>query len=233
MPRGTRYPEELREEARRLRREGWSLSEIAARLGPPKNTLTLWVRDVVLTPEQRARLHEKEVVTNGRNRALAIAAHRRARLARIDAARLQATALLDGLDDWHRANHIAAAMLYLGEGAKGEGACAFGNSNPRVICYWLHLLRTSFDIDEAKLCVQLSIRYDQDEQSLLAFWQDVTGVQRSIKGHIDRRTEGKPTKRAQYKGVCTIHYFDVALRRYLDALAHGLMARALDAPLCH
>lgn len=228
MPRGKQYPEELREQARQLRREGCSLNEIAARLGPPKNTLTLWVRDIVLTPEQRGRLHEKEVVENGRNRALASEAHRRARLARIDTARLQAEALLDGLDDLHRAKHIAAAMLYLGEGAKREGACAFGNSNPRVICYWLHLLRTSFSIDESKLCIQLSIRYDQDEQALLEFWQGVTMIERSIKGHVDRRTEGKPTKRTQYKGVCTIHYFDISLRRYLDALAQGLMARALD-----
>jgi transposase-like protein len=53
MPRGQSYPEELREEARRLRREGYSLNEIAARLGPPKNTLTLWVRGIELTPEQR------------------------------------------------------------------------------------------------------------------------------------------------------------------------------------
>lgn len=43
MPRGQYYSEELREEARRLRREGYSLNEISARLGPPKNTLTLGV----------------------------------------------------------------------------------------------------------------------------------------------------------------------------------------------
>ena len=43
MPRGKYYPEELREEARQLRRQGWSLNEISAKLGPPKNTLTLSV----------------------------------------------------------------------------------------------------------------------------------------------------------------------------------------------
>ena len=59
MPRGKYYPEELREEARRLRREGWSLGEIAAKLGPPKNSLTFWVRDIELTPEQQAQLHER------------------------------------------------------------------------------------------------------------------------------------------------------------------------------
>jgi hypothetical protein len=35
---------------------------------------------------------------------------------------------------------------------------------------------------------------------------------------VDTRTEGKPTKRLSYKGVCTVHSFDLSLRRYLDAL---------------
>jgi transposase len=82
MPRGQYYPEELREEARKLRHEGYSLNEIAARLGPPKNTLTLWVRDIALTPEQRARLHQREIEANRRNRALASMAYREARLER-------------------------------------------------------------------------------------------------------------------------------------------------------
>lgn len=228
MPRGKHYPEELRQEARRLRREGWSLNEIAARLGPPKNTLTLWVRDIRLTPEQRARLLDKETAANGRNRALASAAHRRARLTRIDAAQAHAEAFLDNLDNVNQANHIAAAMLYLGEGAKGEGVFAFANSNPQVICYWLYLLRTSFDIDESKFSIQLMLRADQDEEQLINYWTGVTGIRRYVKSSVDARTVGRPTQRSTYKGVCHVHYYDIALRRYLDALAHGLIARALE-----
>src|ERR687885_670034 len=99
MPRGKYYPEEMRQEARRLRREGWSLNEIAAKLGPPKNTLTLWVRGIELTSEQRARLFRREHQELGRNRALAAMANRQARLARIRTARQQAETLLDSLRD--------------------------------------------------------------------------------------------------------------------------------------
>lgn len=231
MPRGQYYPEELREEARRLRREGYSLNEISATLGPPKNTLTLWVRGVELTSEQRQRLHEREVEATGRNRALAMMAHRQARLARIDEARNQAEALLATLDDLTRTNQIAAAMLYLAEGAKAETAFAFGNSNPQIIRYWLYLLRTSFTIDESKFRIQVMCRADQDEVDLRQYWMDLTGITRCIKSHVDARTEGKATRRIDYKGVCLIHYYDISIRRYLDALAHGLMARAVgDAP---
>jgi hypothetical protein len=228
MPRGKYYPEEMREEARRLRREGWSLNEIAAKLGPPKNTLTLWVRGIELTSEQRARLFRREHQELGRNRALAAMANRQARLARINAARQRAEMLLDSLRDHDRTNHIVAAMLYLAEGAKAETAFTFANSNPQIIRYWLYLLRTSFDIDESKFRLHIMTRADQDGEELLRFWMEVTGIKQYIKTYVDTRTEGKPTKRAAYKGVCAVVYHDVSIRRYLDALAQGLMSRALE-----
>jgi hypothetical protein len=48
-----------------------------------------------------------------------------------------------------------------------------------------------------------------------------------IKGHVDDRTQGKPTKRGEYRGVCKVQYYDISIRRYLDALAHGLIERAV------
>ena len=230
MPRGKYYPEELREEARRLRREGRSLGEIAAKLGPPKNTLTLWVREIELTPEQRGRLHKREVGWTERHRVLAGETNRQARLDRITVAKMQATVFLDALDDQRLVNQIAAAMLYLGEGAKGEGAFGFANSNPQIIRYWLHVLRASFLIDESKFRIQISSRADQNLEELMQYWTAVTGINQYIKGHVDARTEGIPTKRSDYKGVCKVHYYDVSIRRYLDALAHGLMERAVGAP---
>lgn len=226
MPRGKAYPEELRQEARRLRRQGCSLNEITAKLGPPKNTLTLWVRGIELTPQQRTRLLEKERVEIGRNRALAAAVNRQARTKRIDLQYQKATAFLDTLSDRCQMEHIAAAMLYLAEGAKAEEAFAFGNSDPRIIRYWMHLLRSNFDIDEAKFRIQIMCRADQHEATLRTFWSQITGIHVFIKSHIDSRTIGIPTKRLDYKGVCKVSYHDVSLRRYLDALAHQLMARA-------
>lgn len=229
MPRGTNYPEELREEARRLRREGWSLNEIAAKLGPPKNTLTFWVRGIELTSEQRDRIHEKEAEAMERSRLLAAIVNREARLARNETEKVKANALLDTLDDQYLANHIAAAMLYLGEGAKREGVFTFANSNPQVIRYWMYLMRTSFTLDESKFCLQIMSRADQNIDELMQYWTEVTGISRYIKGHVDARTEGIPTKRLDYRGVCSVTYRDVSIRRYLDALAHGLMDRALEA----
>ncbi len=229
MPRGKYYPEEMREEARRLRREGWTLGEISKQLGPPKNTLTLWVRGIELTPEQQERIrrHELEMLTE--NQHLAAAYHRQARLDRIQLEQDKAEAFLDALDNIHQVNHIAAAMLYLGEGVKGERNFAFVNSNPQIILYWMYLLRSSFNIDETKFTLQVMSRHDQDTAVLEEFWSEVTQIKSVRIGHVDPRTEGKPTLRVDYRGVCRINYYDLTIRRYLDALAHGLMGRAVGA----
>jgi hypothetical protein len=227
MPRGERYPEEMREEARRLRREGWSLGEISKRLGPPKNTLTLWVRGIELTPDQQTRIKERESQMLTRNQRLGGQYHRQARLTRIQVEKDKAEAVLENLHDPHIIKHIAAAMLYLGEGAKADGAFAFANSNPRIITYWMHLMRTSFTINEAKFSMQILTRYDQDWNQLCAYWTRLTGIQRVNRSIPDLRTKGKPTKRTDYMGVCRINYYDLTIRRYLDALAAGLIERAL------
>jgi hypothetical protein len=226
MPRGERYPDEMREEARRLRRQGLSLGEISARLGPPKNTLTLWVRDIELSLEQQEQIHEREIEANGLNRALASQAHREARLERIALAHVKAEQFFAQVDNFTQISHVAAAMLYLGEGAKADGQFCFGNSNPEVIRYWMYLLRSSFELDEAKFCIQLRLRFDQDVAAMQQYWTEVTGIRRHIKPAVDPRTERKPTQREGYMGVCGVHYYDVSIRRYLDAVAAGLMARA-------
>jgi hypothetical protein len=64
-------------------------------------------------------------------------------------------------------------------------------------------------------------------ENLLRYQTEVTGIKRYIKGTVDRRTEGVPTRRTDYRGVCRVQYYGISIRRYLDALAHALVARAL------
>jgi transcriptional regulator with XRE-family HTH domain len=45
--------------ARELRAAGWSIKEIEQQLSVSRSSASLWVRDVELGPEQRARLIEK------------------------------------------------------------------------------------------------------------------------------------------------------------------------------
>jgi transposase-like protein len=71
-----------RAEARRLRHEeGLSIREITSRLGVAKSSVSAWVRDVLLTAEQRARLQARDARFSGQ--CLGAAANaRKARAAR-------------------------------------------------------------------------------------------------------------------------------------------------------
>ncbi|MFH1990725.1 MAG: hypothetical protein ABIJ19_02610, partial [Patescibacteria group bacterium] len=46
-------------EARRLRCLGYSFNEIHKKLGVAKSSVSLWVRDIRLTPEQKLELSQK------------------------------------------------------------------------------------------------------------------------------------------------------------------------------
>jgi hypothetical protein len=229
MPRGTYFSTDVREEARRLRRAGRSLREISEEIGVARNTLSLWLRDIELTQDQSERLLSiklKAGFASEHSRFLASEWHRRQKQDRIEAARQQAAALLDSLEQSVHANHIAAAMLYLAEGSKGSDALVFANSNPDIIRYWLYLLRTSFNIDEAKFRLRLIIRADQDSDVMRSYWINVTAIPQCMRVYVDARTLGKSPTYSTYKGVCTVSYNDISLRRYPDAVAHGLIARA-------
>ena len=50
---------ELKAQARELRQQGWSVRQIERHLGVARSTVSVWVRDIELGPEQRQRLIEQ------------------------------------------------------------------------------------------------------------------------------------------------------------------------------
>ncbi len=67
-----------------------------------------------------------------------------------------------------------------------------------------------------------------DEEGLKRYWSDVTGISLNqfIRGSIKKNPGGK--KREGYKGVCIVHYYSLAVRRFLDALATGVIDELLE-----
>lgn len=55
----------VREQALELRRQGMSMRDIASTLHVSKGSVSLWVRDIVLTQEQQAVLHYRHAITKG------------------------------------------------------------------------------------------------------------------------------------------------------------------------
>jgi hypothetical protein len=148
-----------RELAVRLRREqGLSIREIAAAVGVSRGTASVWLRDVSLTPAQRAALDARNPSVHGHvagARANAVRARERRR--GFQEAGRRRVALGD-------AAFIAVCALYWGEGAKSRNGMHFSNSDPAMVRYFLDSLRASFDLDEGSIRLRLHVFPDHEHR---------------------------------------------------------------------
>ena len=154
------YENDLRERARELRRGGLTYTEISKSLGVeiPKSTLNHWVSDVLLTPEQRERIVEKdrEAAARGREGGLwggAAGFNKEMKRRRIEAAREQAKPIVERLAGNEDALMLMASALYMGEGAKSGDHFAISNSDPRIIQAWLAICEMCLRLTTASCVV--------------------------------------------------------------------------------
>lgn len=201
----------LKEKAIKLRELGKTYLEIQNSLKTtiPKSTLSYWCKNVKLPKEYQERI-QKIVLSNAqKGRAIALIVNRIKRekyLRSVFERNRHLTAILKNKD----AAKVALVMLYLGEGSKTRrGSLQFGNSDPFIISLFLHLLRYCYKIDESKFRCTVQCRADQNIKKLEKFWSNITKISLSqfYKTRIDPRTIGRPSKKLNYKGVCSIDYF--------------------------
>lgn len=197
-----------KERAVQMRKDGKTYSEIGEALNVPKSTLSFWLAGILIPKKGTRRRSVAIKRGNVRARVAALLAKRASQDARRK--RLQTKHEgLTGLLQEKQTAMIALAVLYLGEGAKTQSRIMFGNSDPRIVAFFLRLLRHCFPIDESKFRCTVQCRADQDIVALERFWSRLTSIPSSqfYATRRDPRTIGKPSKNPDYKGVCRIDYF--------------------------
>src|SRR3989344_8606214 len=209
-----------RHQALRLRQQGFSMKEIAKRLSVSKSTVSLWVRDVQLSKQEKAVLLKKvkvgQLVSAEKKRAVV-----RAREATyLEEARRELKVKPDQ-------GKLICAMLFWCEGTKNpRNGLAFTNSDPQLVAKFLSLLRKSFALNESKFhpCIHLHSYHSSDRQ--LDFWSRVTHIKKSqfIKPYIKRHT-GKRIHE-DYQGCISIRYHSTDLARRLIATAKAFLESA-------
>lgn len=169
-----RAKDDQREAAIELRKQGYSYREIREKLAVSKSSLSLWLRDVVLTAEQRDRLAEQQKL--GRTKAARTIQARR--LARQEATIASARAQIG--DVAQSELFVAGVVAYWAEGSKakswrpGEGV-SFINSDPTVIRLFLRWLRL-IGVETDRLTFRISIHESGDVPAAHSFWAAVVGV---------------------------------------------------------
>jgi transcriptional regulator with XRE-family HTH domain len=164
---------EAREAARQLRRDdGLPLSAIAVRLGVSKSSVSRWVRDVELRPEQHAALRLLNPLYNAQVRGQ----ERRRETAR--AARLAAQE--HGRELARRGDplHIQGCMLHWAEGAKTRNSVIFVNSDPDMIALFLRFLRQCYGVadEDVALSVNVHVAAGRDSADVTRWWVDRLGL---------------------------------------------------------
>jgi hypothetical protein len=84
--------------------------------------------------------------------------------------------------------------------------------------------------DENKFACQVHVTKDMNLEEAQQFWSEVASISlsRFIKGSVDKRQGSGNKRKPGYKGVCIIHYYSLALKRYLEALAQGVIDELLS-----
>jgi transcriptional regulator with XRE-family HTH domain len=150
--------------ARDLRAQGWSIKEIERHLGVSRSSVSLWVRDVVLGPEERRRL-----ITRTRLGPI-VAAERKATAARA----LRREYQDEGRRRVHErdASYAAGCMLYWAEGAKERNSLKIVNSDPALLNVFAAFLRRHFEVPSESMLIRCNLFADhlERQREIEAYW---------------------------------------------------------------
>ena len=215
---------EIKLEAKKLRAWGLSLAEISNSLKIAKSTVSILVKNVSLSDSSRKRLRER--VITGREHAKET--HRRKAEQRDTAYLKEAVGVTSKIQITPILAQAFCSFLYWAEGAKfTNNRLEFTNSDPVMIATFLKLLRSAFDVDEAKLRANIHLHEYHNEKKQKAFWQRVTSIppQQFNKSYLKAHT--KKVIRVNYPGCVRICYYSADTARRIRATYLALSERIL------
>ncbi len=219
--------EKLRKRVRTLREKGKTYAEIQKTLMVkiPKSTLSYWCKGVPLPDFYKEKIDLLNYSHLERIRAFAIMAKKRKREIFLKSLQEKNNYLVKYINK--DVCRLLLSVLYLAEGGKYERGCSLclGSSDSKMVRFYLALLHKCFTVSEDKLRARICCRHDQNIKEIEGFWQFVTEIPPSqfYRTYVDKRTIGKKTKRKEYKGVCSVYYFDTKIHLEIEQLYSQIM----------
>jgi hypothetical protein len=213
-------------QAQKLRSLGKTYTEINQEFHKhiSKSTLSFWFKHIKLPSDYKQKIKELNIKNLDNARLSAVISNKRKREAMFDQFKVINVPIAKKIQDINTSK-IALSMLCLGEASKynpkTRAGFYLGSSNPKIILLFINLLKKCFDIRIEKIRCTVQCRADQNAISLENYWQKITQIPKNLfyKTRIDPRTQGKPTKKADYKGVLRIDYLDRKIQLELESLA--------------
>lgn len=216
-----------------LRQKGESVKDIARKLKIAKSTVSLWCRDIKLTPEQIQKLHEK-MVQGGYE-------------GRMKGARMQYEKRLKKIEEWkekgirsigklsNRDLLIAGIALYWGEGSKKRRGVSLSNSDPEMIKFIIKFFKKIWGIDNSKFSAYIGINKIHKDRikEVERYWSKITRIPRE---QFTKTTLIKARNKKSYKNF-SVHYGTITLKirksaelyYQINGLIQGLIEARIQA----
>ena len=206
--------------ARKMREEGASIKEITVALGVAKSSVSVWVREIKLTPQQKRRLSEK-------GHALEVIEKRRATRLRNEKARKQeavdaAAAKICRLSK--RELLLFGVAAYWGEGTKKPNSVEFCNSDPRFIQIMMRFFKDVCSVPRHKFRGRVQLHAHLDAAEAEKYWSRISGIplaqfQTTAQ---QRNTASKNKKDTLPLGTFMIGVYDTGLALKLQGWREGV-----------
>jgi hypothetical protein len=205
-----------------MRTDGKSYSEILKSINVSKSTLSLWLRDIELTQDQKNKL----LIGRKKSQHLAAKAKQQKRI------RLTEQIVLESKKEVVKfiknPLFLSGLMLYWAEGDKSEKteAVKFSNSDARMVRIIMRWFREICKVPEQKFRVCIHMHALHCRGDIEEYWSDITGI--SLKQFY--KTQIKPTSLKQrknklYDGTCAISVCNKNLFRKIKGWKIGFIEK--------
>ena len=201
-----------KEQARTLRAEGKTYTEIKQVLGVGKGTLSAWLADMPLSSEQMKNVRD----WNPRRIEHFRETMRKKRETRLQDAYVKAKKDIGRLT--RRDLYIAGLYLYWGEGNKsGQANVGISNTDPSVILAFLDWVKI-MGIPREKLHVRLHLYKDMNIQKETQYWSDTLRIPLAQfrKPYIkESLLSGLTYKNGYGHGTCNLRFENMPMWEYI------------------
>lgn len=216
---------ELKVRAQQLRQHGYSYSEILETTPVSKNTISRWCRDIVLSPQQEARLIESKNFGQHKGSIVAAENKRKKRLESVKKYQDQGLSEVGTLSK--RDRFLIGIALYAGEGDKSGGKIGFTNADPKMIKFMVTWLREFLNIPQEKLRGAIWLHEGLDEAEAKNFWSNLTEipVAQFHKTYVSKVKGNSPKIRKNIHpyGVFSVRVSDTFKQRQIMGWIFGLL----------
>jgi hypothetical protein len=219
-----------KEKAIKLRKDGFSYSEILKQIPVAKSTLSLWLKSVGLAKEQKQKITEKRLA--GALRGAMARKNQRIKLTKEikDRARNDVERI-DKKDLW-----LIGVSLYWAEGAKEKengtrAGIKFSNSDPKMILLFLKWLKEIISISNSELVYELYIHENSDIAKAQKYWSEILSIKKNIiRTYLKKnkiKTTRKNTGNDYYGLICLKVNKSFNLNRKVSGWIEGICEKSL------